>query len=336
MNPPPKSLLKIRRRWNVALYGGLAGRYLGGALLVAGTAVVIGKSIGQDWTIPAAVASAIIGLGLASRQFQKSRLESSQIATLLDLRQGGTGQILLQVENGEAPADWQKMTRPRPALKRVLPLLAPGVVFFGLTFMVPLHAIAPQQTDPLSEKQLAELQEFAATLEETVVLDKEVQTEVQERMQLLESADARNAAHQNIMREALDRMESRLEEVAQNSATKLEEIRRSIEKAMAESANGKDDESLNQLAELAKQMQKLGFNLEDFLTPEMLAALQGALTPEMLQNLDLEALAKLLSEAALDKLKALAEQGLLNPAALAQMARNLENFQRDFSQAGGT
>ena len=336
MNPLPKPLLKIRRRWNAALYVGLAGRYFGGTLLVAGTVVVIGKSIGQDWTIPAAVTSLVLGLGLAGHHFQKSRLQSSQIATLLDLRQGGTGQVLQQVEGGQAPEHWQEMTRPRPAMKRVLPLLTPGVVFFGLTFMVPLHAIAPQQTDPISEKHLTELQEFAATLEETVVLEEDVQSEVQERMQLLESADARNAAHQNIMREALDRMESRLEEVAQNSATKLEEIRRSIEEAAAESATGNDNDTLNQLTDLAKQMEKLGFNLEDFLTPEMLAALEGALTPEMLQDLNLEALASLLSQATLDKLKALAEQGLLSPAALAQMASNLEKFQREFGQAGGT
>ena len=71
---------------------------------------------------------------------------------------------------------------------------------------------------------------YAQTLVDRVAIivndESILQSEVQERMQLLESADARNAAHQDIMREALDRMESRLEEVAQNSATKLEDIRR--------------------------------------------------------------------------------------------------------------
>ena len=329
------SVSNLRKKWNLALFGSLLGTALGGTLMIGGACVVVGKTLGQEFTPLALWLSLGSGVLVAWLRFRKRQVDTEQMATLLDLRHGGTGEILHCIETGKPLLEYSSsVSSPRPTVKRMSAVLLPGVLFFTLASQVPLTAHHQNAVDPLSAQKLEDLQKFALSLEETVHLEGEVRAEVQERMDLLQSTDARDAATQDILREALDRMESRLDEVAQQTAQNLDAIRRSAEEAATNGAEGNQEDALKQLADLAKQLENLGINLEDLLTPELLAALQESLSPEMLANLDLNALADLLSQGALDKLKALAQKGLLSGEALAQLAKNFGNFQKQFGQSG--
>ncbi len=350
MKPLHSQIHRARSQWNRALLTGLAGSGLGVALLLAGCAVLIGRASGVYLEVPALIAGLAAGLGWAGWRFRSRRVQNEQIATLLDLRRGGDGRLLFALETGSSalPEDGSGhgtqlagLTRPRPDLRRVARALLPGAAFFAAALLVPLRLPAQQGTDPVSEQRLEELESLATALEEVLQLDEDLHDEVEENLAALTSEDQRARPEGDVLREALDRMESRLEQAAEDAAANLEEIAR--EAAAAAQAAASEDPAeraaaLEQLAELARELSATAGPESQALDPELLARLaEAGLSPEVLAQLgalpDLSALGQLanqldpataqqlaaaaagaLSEAALEKLAQMAREGLLGPA----------------------
>lgn len=335
-------------RWNRALLLGLTARGVGFGLLVGGCALLIGRGFGFRWEIPAAVAGVAGGLAWAIWRFRQRRVNEQQVLTLLDLRAGGSGELLHAFETGgEAGGLDSASTRPRPAWKRsVAPALAPGLLFFVLGMLVPVRALAQQSPDLFAEQRLDELEELAKTLDETLELEEELQEELEQNIETLRGSGEEPRPTGEAMREALDALEQRLEETAEQAASELEEMVRQAGEAAQKGAQPDPEEhqdALDSLGDLMEQSQKDGLQPENEIDPKLLEQLaEAGLSQETLEALEklaqsgrmpelgnlaeqmglsaeeiaklAEALANNLSEAALEKLAEMAKKGLLDPA----------------------
>lgn len=336
-------------RWNRALLLGLTARGVGFGLLVGGCALLIGRGFGFRWEIPAAVAGVVGGLAWAVWRFRQRRVNEQQVLTLLDLRAGGSGELLHAFETGggDTPGLDAASTRPRPAWRKsVAPSLVPGVLFFLLGMLVPVRAIAQQSPDLFAEQRLNELEELAKTLDETLELEEELKEEIEQNIETLRGSSEEPRPTGESMREALDALEQRLEETAEEAASELEEVVRQAGEAAQQGAEPDPEEhqdALDALGDLMEQSQEEGLLPQDKLDQKMLEQLAEAglskealealqklaeagrmpelgnlaeqlgLTPEEIAKLA-EALANGLSEAALEKLAEMAKKGLLDPA----------------------
>lgn len=337
-----------QNRWNRALLLGLAARGVGFGLLLGGCALLIGRGFGFRWEIPAAVAGVAGGLSWAIWRYRQRRVNQQQVLTLLDLRAGGSGELLHAFETGgEADNLDAASTRPRPAWKRsVAPTVVPGLLFFLLGMLVPVRAIAQQSPDLFAEQRLDELEELAKTLDETLELEEELKEEIEQNIETLRGSSEEPRPTGEAMREALDALEQRLEEAAEQAASELEEVVRQAGEAAQKGAQPDPEEhqnALDSLGDLIEQSQEDGLQPENEIDPKLLKQLaEAGLSQETLEALEklaesgrmpelgklaeqlglspeeiaklAEALANNLSEAALEKLAEMAKKGLLDPA----------------------
>ena len=334
-------------RWNRALLLGLSARGVGFGLLAGGCALLIGRGFGLQLEFPAAALGVLGGLAWAGWQYRQRRVSEEQVLTLLDLRAGGSGELLYAYETGAEAASPQASTRPRPAWRRsVAPALAPGLLFFALGLLVPVRAIAQPSPDLFAEQRLDELEELAATLEETLELEDELKEEIEQNIETLRGSSEEPRPTGEAMREALDALEQRLEEAAESAASELEDVVRQAGEAAQQgvSPDPQDhQDALDSLGDLFEKSQDEGLLPQDQLSEKMLEQLSEAgLSQEALDALQklaeagrmaelgamaeqlglsaeeiaklAEALANGLSEAALEKLAEMAKKGLLDPS----------------------
>lgn len=336
-------------RWNRALLLGLTARGVGFGLLAAGCAVLIGRGFGLRIEWLAGGAGLLGGLAWAVWRYRERRVDEAQMLTLLDLRAGGTGGLLHAFETGAPGADLSTAsTRPRPAWRRtVAPALLPGLLFFALGLAMPVRAIAPSPAEAYAEARLDELEQLAETLEETLDLEEELEEEIQRNLDTLRGTGEEPKPTGEAMREALDALEARLDEVAEQAAAELEEVVRTASEAAQQGASPDPEtheQALDGLGDLVEQSQEMGLTEGPELDPKLLEQLAEAaldqntldalqelakagrmaelgnlaesleLTPEQIARLA-EALAEGLSDAALEKLAEMAKNGLLDPSA---------------------
>ncbi len=315
-----KQIRLDRRSWNRALAWSLVGSGCGWGLLAAGTGIVIGRTMGYRWDLPAFGIGVAAGLLWATWQWRRRQVSDEQIATLLDMRAGGTGLLLFELEAGadavgsaadRLPSSTQRglLTQPRPDMRRILKRIAPGLLFLLLSSLVPVRAIASTGVDPISEQRIDELQQFAEALDENLELEEQLREEIQQNLEALKSESNPDQPKGEALREALDQLEARLEDVATNEAEELEDqLRRSEE--LGEEAAAEDplhrENALDMLGDLAEKMKESGT------LPEM------PLSPEFLEHL----MNNGLSEEFLKQLQRLAESGALDQ--LGQLARSME------------
>ncbi|NQU48225.1 MAG: hypothetical protein HQ519_06225 [Planctomycetes bacterium] len=335
MSDLPLQVRRDRRRWNQALAMSLAGTGCGIGLLIGGCAVVLGRVYGYQWDAPALLIGVGVGVIWAIRKFAQRQVNDEQIATLLDLRAGGAGLLLFELErlknpspaatsatatadtNAAAPADVARLsshrmeaqTQPRPDIRRILRTLLPGLLFFAATLFLPVRVPAAVSADPISQRRIEELQQLAAALDETLVLDEQLREEIQQNLEALSSESNPEQPEGEALREALDQLESRMESVAAAEAQQLEDqLRQSADAARDAAAEDpmQRENALDMLGELAEKMK------------------EGGALPEMPLNAEfLEQLAKNgLSEEFLEQLKKLAESGMLDQ--LGELARGMK------------
>lgn len=298
-------------RWNRALAWALAGRGLGGGLLAAGLVVLPGRVAGADVWLPAAVLGAAAGLIWAGWRWRGRRVQASTVATLLDLRLGGRGDLLHALESGvelRPGTPLAQLTRPRPAGRGVARTLVPGALFLWLATLVPLRASA--SSDLLVEARLTELTDLAAVLEESLVLEEELRQDVAENLDQTRQQSLERELDRAALHEALDGLEQRLQSAADAGAEQLQAIQREVAHHAA-SVTADPDPALaaRALEELGDLAQELGEITE----------LPRGLSVDKLAALSVEELAALLDQAAGDQLARLADRGLLDPRRLASM-----------------
>jgi hypothetical protein len=336
-------------RWNRALFWGLSGAGLGVGLLLGGTVVLVGRASGYRWDLPGTVAGLVLGLGWALWRYHSRKVDAAQMATLLDMRQGGTGAVLFELETGLKQASTGtetagKLTHPRPDLRRVGRSMIPGAAFFIATLLIPVRLSATSSVDPITEQRLEELTQLAQMLDDNLDLKEELRQEIADNLEALEAESEQDRPSGDALREALDQLESRLESTAAEHAQALEDVVRKANQAAADAAAEDPTQrkaALDQLGDLAQQMQNANMLPELPLTQDLLQKLaEMGLSPEGLEQLKnlaqqgklselgklaqelglnaqmsselAQAMSQQLSAEALAKLAELAQQGLLN------------------------
>lgn len=324
----PTLVARARRAWNRALALSLIGTSLGLTLALAGAAILTGRVLGAD-VAPAALAAALVAAAvLAVRRFGARRVDDDQMATLLDLRSGGSGALLHARAHGDDPAALpalDQLTRPRTEPRRVLRVLLPALVFLAATLAVPPRVAAVAPAERLAEQRLDELAELAQQLEEVLDLDEELEAEVQENLESTrEGMDEQELTGEALM-EALDQLEQRLDEVAEQAAEQLQGARDELAQAEAGMASGVDPQ------DLAEQLDQLAQELAD------LGALPEGTDLSDLSSLSPGDLARELDQAALERLRQMARSGLLDGSRLAQGGQpGLPSFMKPRPLPGGS
>lgn len=305
------SVAKARRAWNRALGLALVGSGLGMALVGAAVVVLVGKALGLDLSQACLWGAVPVALLVAGMRFPDKRVDDQQMATLLDLRQGGQGHVVHALERQLAHPMSQPLatlTRPRPAGRRLAASLGPGVIALVIALFVPLRATIAQPHERLAEQRLDELAEQASSLEEVLDLEEELQAELAENLESAEQGMVDRELTGLGLQEALDQIEQRLADVAKQAADALDAARSELARTTAELDAGRGGpETQEQLEALAAELAELG------------ALPDGASLPD-LSDLPASALARQLDQAALDKLAELAERGLLGASRLADAA----------------
>ena len=335
-----------RSRWNRALSLSLAGAGCGLGLLLGGCAVLIGRVSGHKWDLPAMLTGICLGLAWAMWRYSSRKVDDEQIATLMDLRMGGDGRLLFELESGVSTGENlpENLTSPRPDLRRIARSLLPGLAFFAATVLLPVRVPAAPGVDPISERRIDELRQLAEALDGTLELEEELREEIQQNLDALEAQAGQEQPEGEALREALDQLETRLENAAAENAQQLEDNLRDSAEASNQAASEdptQRENALDELGELAEQMQDDKYLPEDLVDQSMLKHLaEQGLSQESLSMLEklaksgqldrlgnlardmgldselakklAEAFANKLSQAALEKLAELAKQGLLN------------------------
>ena len=328
-----RQISRARRAWNLALGVALLGRAAGPGLFAAGVSLLLARVSGHDgWPLALSLGLALT-LALGLRGWLTRRVGPEQMATLLDLRLGGGGELLHAHETGAPlvlpahtarparparPADAvhpaqlahvARLTRPRPDGRAVARNLAPGLLFLAATLAVPVRVAPVERADLLAQQRIEELTELARTMEETATLDDTLRAEVEANLDSLRDAADDRELSGAALHEALDQVEQSLSERSREVADRLDALRREALQAGAELAGGADagrrDELASELSSLARELADLG-------------ALPEGLSAADLAGLDPAELASKLDGAALDRLAKLAEKGLLDPRALAR------------------
>lgn len=315
-----KQVTLDRRNWNRALAWSLLGSGLAWGLLLTGTIIIIGRTTGQRWDLPALTIGIGAGLIWAAWQWRQRTVSDEQIATLLDMRAGGTGLLLFELEAGpdavgscsdQLPSATQRglLTQPRPDLRRILKRVTPGMLFLLAASLLPVRNIQAHSVDPISERRIEELQLLAEALDENLELEEQLREEIQQNLEALKSESNPDQPEGEALREALDQLETRMQDAANQEAQNLEDqLARSAE---AGNQAGVDDpmqreNALDMLGELAEQMKADGTLPDTPLSPELLEELMNSGLPQEF----------------LDELQRLADAGLLDQ--LGQVARGLE------------
>jgi hypothetical protein len=328
-----QQVARDRRNWNQALAWSLVGHGLAWGLLLTGTIMIIGRVSGQRWDWVALLIGIGAGLIWAAWQWRQRAVNDEQIATLLDMRAGGTGLLLFELEAGpdavracanRLPSATQRsmLTQPRPDVRRILKRVAPGLLFLLAASLLPVRAVASHGVDPISERRIEELQMLAEALDESLELEEQLREEIQQNLEALKSESNPDQPQGEALREALDQLEARLQDAANQEAQQLEEqLRQSAEagnQAGAEDPMQREN-ALDMLGDLAEQMKEDGTLPEMPLSPEMLAdLLENGLPQEFLDELQ-----KLAESGMLDQMGQLARGMQLDPALARMLAEQL-------------
>jgi len=322
-----------RRHWNRALAWSLAGSGLGWGLMLTGSVIILGRTTGHRWDLPALLSGIAVGLTWAMGHWRQRAVNDEQIATLLDMRAGGTGLLLFELEAGadavrscadRLPSGTQRgmLTQPRPDLRRISKRMAPGLLFLLAATLLPVRAVASHGIDPISERRIEELQLLAEALDENLELEEQLREEIQQNLEALKSESNPDQPQGEALREALDQLESRLQDAANQEAQELEDqLRQSAEAGNQAGAEDpiQRENALDMLGDLAEQMKADGTLPEIPISPEMLAdLLENGLPQEFLEELQ-----KLAESGMLDQLGQLARGMQLDPALAKMLAEQM-------------
>lgn len=314
-----RQVAQDRRQWNRALAWSLLGHGLGWGLLLTGTVVVVGRTMGYRWDLPAIAIGVGVGLVWAAWQWRRRAVNDQQIATLLDMRAGGTGLLLFELEAGpdavqscrdRLPSATQRslLTQPRPDLRRMMKRLAPGLLFLLAASMLPVRALANYGVDPISEQRIDELQALAEALDENLELEEQLREEIQQNLEAVKESNP-DQPKGEALREALDQLESRLQDAANQEAQQLEDqLRASADAGQQGAAEDpmQRENALDMLGELAEKMKADGTLPDTPFSQELLEELMNHGLPQEF----------------LDELQKLADAGMLDQ--LGQLARGME------------
>jgi len=354
-----QKLRQQQGRWNRALLLGVLGRSLGFGLLAAGCLILLGRTNGwavEAWVLPLCVAAA---LAWSIRLYQQRKVDVEQIAVLLDLRQGGRGELLHAYETGGQHSIRDDSTSPKPVMRRIAHSLAPGAIFLAASLFVPVRIPAIEPLAKLMEQRAEQLEELAASLDETLEIEEETREEIERNIEAIRNDDpSKPPLSTDAMREALDELEQRLQEAAELGAEQLEDVMREAEQAAEGQINPETElpePELDALDEAIRKAEEQSWLERDRLNEEALSELAQSMPQDLLDKLqqlaesgklgDLselakqlelsaeqlaklaEALANGLSQQALERLAKLAELGLLDPGEFSgELPENFENL----------
>lgn len=309
---------RLEQRVRLAVYGGELARH--GAILLAGSAVVFlvlrfwgGCTRTQAaWSFLAVLPALVTAWWLGARRF----VSRDFAVAWIDLQLGGTGEWLTRYQLRH-PSDGEPAVPP-VALPRIRsralwgpPL--PSLLFAGLALWVEPSAPWTELPLPLHESLVEQLQEKLATLVETVDQRDELAQEAERRLDQIEREA--EAGRFDSAFEAIDRLESTLEQEALSLQQSMEDSLEALARPGLEAALQDQDspagqelaQSLEQLARegLARGLpEELARMLPDAVRLPALEALAAGLTQGM-EGLSAEALAELLSQLTAEELAAL-------------------------------
>jgi hypothetical protein len=327
------------------------GSWGAGALIGAGVIVLLLRAFldasGTD-AAPALLFVPLVGL-LAWIAAARSAPGREGAVAWLDVSSGGRGTLLAEYELADERwrhASEEALTRvgrfPAAATRRLGTQGVPALGFALACLLVPMPEPEPAVSTAYFEGVADELREKLDALEEEVRLDEDTAAELEERLENLE-AEISEGLPEAVF-EALDQLESRLEQLALGAReaieTALDEARAAAERAN-EDPDGAASElsaALGKLAEAGLDESKLGE-----LPEELRELMKNALASEAPSSLDPSQFSELgaeLSELLDGKLQKLADAGLLDPSNLkkGQLAKlsEFKEHECDEDCKGGT
>lgn len=234
---------------------------------------------------PATAALALLGALLAPAfawiRTSRRLLSRGGAATWLDLRAGGTGLLLAEIETGDAA--WRRRAAslldespalPRLRIGRLLGRPAPALAFAAAAILVPIPRSVLGPSPAVLESAVERLRDKVRALEEEVRLEEEVADEIETRLDRLEEEADRGRPESAF--EAMDRLEDRLLAEGDRAAEIASKARDSL--AAAEAAAGSDVEAAQA-------------SLEAALAEMTEGGLDAKLPPSLLEDLGSESLA---------------------------------------------
>jgi hypothetical protein len=293
MSQIQRAVERVRRRVALAAWAGAALRQ-GAVLLALLGVLVVGLRLTGHWGPWARLVFTVLAVLPATAWWvSKGHIPSEQdAATWLDKASGGEGRLVTGQELGLDPA--VATVLPETRLKRPARWAAAGVIFVGLTLLLPLRPVLAgiEISDPPA---VQELSDQAAVLEEVLALDPEDQEALEEALEELREPKAR--ANPEAALEAMDALESRMEELAAQAEQAARAAEEAMKEAMeaaqgAEQAAGENQDAAAQqaaqqakkeaLAQAAQAMAEMGTKMpQDSLKAMELAGLPKELLAQL-------------------------------------------------------
>jgi hypothetical protein len=308
-----------------AFAGGLRVR-LAVALFAAGALVLVAR-VGLRWEREEAaplIAIALVAPVLAWLHARRKVPSHTTAAAWLDVHGGADGRIVTEDEIGRTT--WsdgvqQRLERSLRDLPRVraMPAMAPSfpaLAFVALALWIdpPREQVGPPRA--VSSAAIDRVEEKLETLEETVELAPETAQELQAQMERIE-AEAADGRPESTF-EALDRMEERLEDLAQDALEAAQQANRDLASAATDPSLGEAQTSLESAlakmdeAGLADELPK---PTQDALAPGTLTLPKGV----QLSSAQLAKLSKELKGVLDERLAKLAGGNLIDPKSLKEL-----------------
>ncbi len=320
------SLRALRRRVTVATWLGALSRHLLALFFLVGVGVLLLRAL-ADWPTGRALwLAALLLVAPASAWLvaRRRRLSDGAAAAWLDLRGGGGGALVTELELSDPV--WQPRTRD--ALRRAGefpdPRLAPparrvglGVLFALAAFLVPIPARAGSgPSGVVYEHAIEDLREKLETLEEELDLDDETAAELEARLERIEEESAEVASAEEVF-ESIAELTQALEQEALEAGEVAEGAIEELARA-AELAPRDPDGALAELEGIVAELSEKG--LQPTLSEELASELGvdanledlAALSDLPLDPSTLQGLSEALQDALGDKLAELADAGLFD------------------------
>jgi len=325
---------RLRRRAALAAWLGDWSRHLTIALFAAGAIALLARAIWHldPKTTALAFAFAVPTVATAWLTARRRFLSRRAATTWVDLHTGSTGLVCTSDEIDDPrwnEAAAARLARRNGALSlpslRGRRLAAPplcATAFAAATLWVPLPERVLPPGRELFERSLDELTEKLATLEEEITVDERTADELRSSLERIDD-ELTDASAESVL-EALDRLDGRLGEAAEDARRRAEESLARLDQASRAEPDdagelAADDDPIGRaLAELAE----LGL-LDELPNPPELGALSDLASRDDLAALSerlaldpaaLEALSAELAELFEGKLDQLAAAGLLESA----------------------
>jgi len=338
-----------RRTFGVAWVrraGPLCGWTLGGC---AAAALLARGGLGWErpqaaWLLAPALLAPIAALVLARRE----RPSAAQAATWLDVRSGGSGFVVTEQELGSTA--WSPRTEvalqaalarlPRVQLSALARPLGLALAFAALALWIELPREVVGPPPAVSAAALERVEERLETLQDALALDPELERELEER---LEAAKADSeAGHPESTYEALDQLDERIEQAAQEAELAAQQALAQLGSAANEAQLAKAQQALQDAAQTMGAA-GLAKDLPEELERELAQAAQS-LAGEPLSSAELARLAQELKGALDGRMGKLAGGRLIDPSKLGKLGEklSLEDFDdehecdEECKQPGGT